>query len=133
MYLADGRWERVLVRRVPAPREFDEVEREQLAHIVESSVDALLSGATIGLTLREVSRSLRLPDYGESTGGVPETDASGVRDTRRHALSWGATLRYEEQFWSPAPAASSALAVSLELWPVPAAPPAPLGPSSSAL
>jgi hypothetical protein len=55
VYLADSEWERILVRRVALSGTFDEVSREQIAHIVEGSVEALRAGARIGIE-REAAR-----------------------------------------------------------------------------
>jgi hypothetical protein len=58
VYIVDGPWERVLVRHVPLKGGVDEVAREQLAHIVSSALEALSSGARIGLTREEVEHSM---------------------------------------------------------------------------
>lgn len=58
LYLVDGPWERVLVRRIALDHGLDEVAREQLAHIVESSIRALAAGGTIGVTRAEASAEL---------------------------------------------------------------------------
>lgn len=58
IYIVDGAWERVLVRHVERGGAADEVAREKLAHIVEASVDALLAGATIGVTRAEATAAL---------------------------------------------------------------------------
>ncbi|MFO0604166.1 MAG: hypothetical protein U0324_13375 [Polyangiales bacterium] len=46
--VADPRADRVLVRRVPLARGFDEIAREAVAHIVQDTVDALRRGQRIG-------------------------------------------------------------------------------------
>jgi hypothetical protein len=49
LYLADARWQRILVRYVALVRGLDEVARQEVAHIVASSVEALQSGAELGV------------------------------------------------------------------------------------
>jgi len=49
LYIVDGPWERVLIRRVPRDAGHLEVAREELGHILETAVEAMLSGARIGL------------------------------------------------------------------------------------
>ena len=55
--------ERFIVRQVPLQSGYDEIARESLAHILESVVDALLSGADIGVSRELAERQLaeRLP------------------------------------------------------------------------
>src|SRR5436189_68309 len=61
LYLADGAWERVLVRTVATPQALDEVAREEIGHIVQDAVAALRAGLHIGFTTRDEARaSLRL-------------------------------------------------------------------------
>lgn len=58
LYLADAPWERILVRHVGLPKGLDEVAREELAFIVRSSIDALLSGSQIGMTRAQAQTEL---------------------------------------------------------------------------
>ncbi|MBK9001097.1 MAG: hypothetical protein IPM35_35695 [Myxococcales bacterium] len=60
LYFTDASWERILIRRFPLTKDLDEVEREELAQIVRSAVEALLGGAKIGIT-REEARAELLP------------------------------------------------------------------------
>ncbi|MBK7582979.1 MAG: hypothetical protein IPI67_22635 [Myxococcales bacterium] len=62
LYFTDAAWERILIRRVALTRELDEVEREEIAQIVRSAVEALLGGAKIGIS-RDAARAelLRQP------------------------------------------------------------------------
>jgi hypothetical protein len=60
LYFVDSAWERVLIRKVKLENDLDAVEREEIAQIVRSSVEALLSGATIGIT-RDEARDLLVP------------------------------------------------------------------------
>jgi hypothetical protein len=64
IYFVDSAWERILVRHITLERNLDDVEREEIAQIVRSSVEALLSGATIGIS-REEARELLLPEAKE--------------------------------------------------------------------
>ena len=72
LYLVDASWERILVRRVPLSEGLDEVAREQLAHIVESSVAALRAGGRIGVTREQASSELGVSSAPEPSGPVPE-------------------------------------------------------------
>jgi hypothetical protein len=56
VYLAGNREDRALVRQVPRRGEFDEVSREEVAQIVEASVEALLVGGRIGVSSDEPRR-----------------------------------------------------------------------------
>lgn len=61
LYFVDAAWERILVRHVPLEQGLDEVEREEIAQIVRAAVEALLGGATIGIS-REQARAELLPE-----------------------------------------------------------------------
>jgi hypothetical protein len=56
LYLTGDRADRLLVRHVPLVTRIDEVAREEIAHIVEATVDALLVGGRIGVVTDEVVR-----------------------------------------------------------------------------
>jgi len=49
VFLVDGAWERVLVRRVPRDPAHGEVCREDIGHILETAIEAMLAGAKIGV------------------------------------------------------------------------------------
>ncbi len=49
LYLVDPRHDRVYVRSVPRPRGSEELAREELAHILETALEGLLGGETIGV------------------------------------------------------------------------------------
>jgi hypothetical protein len=68
VYVVDGPWDRVLVRHVPLQAGIDEVVREEIAHIVSATIDALANGARIGLTREAVEREL----LGERASSQPE-------------------------------------------------------------
>jgi hypothetical protein len=65
IYVANGQNERFILRFVPLENGYDEIAREELAHIVESSVDAFASGGAVGVSRevaeREVAREVRMP------------------------------------------------------------------------
>ena len=61
LYLADGPWERILVRHVPRPPGEDEVANDALGHILEAAVEALLDGAHIGMDREKAERTLAPP------------------------------------------------------------------------
>jgi hypothetical protein len=53
LFLSGPRQDRMLIRQVPLVAHIDEVAREEIAHIVESTVDALLVGGRIGIATDE--------------------------------------------------------------------------------
>ena len=57
-YVVDAPWERVLIRHVLVHGAVDEVTREELAHIVASSVEALLAGGRIGIERQKAFASV---------------------------------------------------------------------------
>jgi len=61
LYLVDGAWERVRVRRVPLDAGVDEVVREELAHVLAFGVDGLLAGRPLERTREELRIELGLP------------------------------------------------------------------------
>jgi hypothetical protein len=70
LYLADHRAQRFLVRDLPLPDGLDELGKEALAQVVESSVAALLEDASVGLTRAEATSVLtaRRPPAGAAVG-----------------------------------------------------------------
>ncbi|AKU98201.1 hypothetical protein AKJ09_04865 [Labilithrix luteola] len=54
--IADTSWERIYVRRVALSSGFDDVAREQVAHIVGSAVETLLAGGSIGVARQELTK-----------------------------------------------------------------------------
>lgn len=54
LYLVDARRERLVVREIERPAGGDELVREQLGHILETSCEGLLAGETIGVPRAEV-------------------------------------------------------------------------------
>jgi hypothetical protein len=49
LYLVDRNWERILIRHVQKTQSHDELAREAIGHILETAVDALAHGGTIGV------------------------------------------------------------------------------------
>jgi hypothetical protein len=56
LYLAGNKPDRLLVRHVPLIDHIDEVAREEIAHIVEATVDALLVGGRLGVVTDEAPK-----------------------------------------------------------------------------
>src|SRR5439155_20029305 len=86
LYLTGDRAARLLVRHVPLVTRIDEVAREEIAHIVEATVDALLVGGRIGVVTDE---PMRHPEKGEPP--LHERPLGGV------GLDIG--VAYEAQAW----------------------------------
>jgi hypothetical protein len=89
VYIAGEAGDRVLVRRVPRQTRSDEVAREEIAHIVESTVDALLSGGRIGV-------AAQMPREAE----VVLLPQAAPRAESHAASGFGLSLGYEVQAWS---------------------------------
>jgi hypothetical protein len=49
LWIADEAWDRILVRRVKRDPAHAEVAREEIGHIIETAIEAMLAGARIGL------------------------------------------------------------------------------------
>jgi hypothetical protein len=58
LYLVDEAWERVLVRRVARDPAHLEVAREELGHILETAVEAMLAGARLGVERQTLAPKL---------------------------------------------------------------------------
>ena len=76
VYTVDSKWERVLLRRVPLERGLDEVAREELAHIVESAIEALAAGGQIGITRAEASAALGLEPAPNAAPTIAQSETS---------------------------------------------------------
>jgi hypothetical protein len=70
LYFVDAPWERILVRHVVLEHDLDDVEREEISQIVRSAVEALLGGATIGIS-REQARAELAPETVERPRAKP--------------------------------------------------------------
>lgn len=82
VYIADGPWERLLVRRLRLPRDrrVDVVVREEVALIALTAIEALVRGAPIGRPRAEVAREVEPPPPD------PARDAPAPPRRRRRAL-----------------------------------------------
>jgi hypothetical protein len=105
LYLTGDRADRLLVRHVPLVTRIDEVAREEIAHIVEATVDALLVGGRIGVVTDEVVRPSAKADLPSQP---KERPPGGV------ALDLG--IAYQAQVWraSGQPLHSAAVMVGIE-------------------
>jgi hypothetical protein len=105
LYLTGDRADRLLVRHVPLVTRIDEVAREEIAHIVEATVDALLVGGRIGVVTDEVMRPAAKADVSPPPR---ERAPSGV------GLDLG--VAYEAQAWQSdrPPLHSAAVMVGVE-------------------
>ncbi len=94
LYITDGGWKRIYVRRVLLPHGLDEVAREELTYIARSSVETLLAGGQIGVTREEFQRQL------PSATGLPPAEAA----TPVPSPHWGiaAGVSYETRGFAPA-------------------------------
>ena len=84
LYLAGNKADRLLVRHVPLVDRIDEVAREEIAHIVEATVDALLIGGRLGVVTDE--------------SAVPKTAPPAPERPKGVSLDVG--LGYATQMWS---------------------------------
>jgi hypothetical protein len=92
LYLTGDRADRMLVRHVPLVTRVDEVAREEIAHIVEATVDALLVGGRIGVATDEVIRP----------APKPEPPPPPPRERRPVGPWLELGVAYEAQFWQAA-------------------------------
>jgi hypothetical protein len=107
LYLTGDRADRMLVRHVPLVTRVDEVAREEIAHIVEATVDALLVGGRIGVATDEVIRPAPKPE--------PLPPPPPPREHRPAGPWLELGLAYEAQFWQSArpPLHSAALFIGI--------------------
>lgn len=103
VYIVNGAWDRVLLRRVPLAGDIDEVAVEEVAHIVQSSVEALLAGVALGVTRPEFVREQReLEGSAEATAAAPAPSAA---DANGHGPDAGVrvdiALRYAPRYAGP--------------------------------
>ncbi|MCA9581109.1 MAG: hypothetical protein KC416_04900 [Myxococcales bacterium] len=84
IYVVNGVWDRILERRVPLRRGIDEVAVEEGAHIVQSSVEALLAGALLGVTRPEFMKAqMREKEEASSVAPTPPARPSRPDETLR--------------------------------------------------
>jgi len=118
LYVVDVAHERFLVRVVPLESGYDEVAGESLGTILESSVEALLAGATLGVTREAAEEQVSAlgapesaPQRAPASEPAPAVDSAPVRsrravpyqiapqmDLRLQALSEGPVLLYGPEF-----------------------------------
>jgi hypothetical protein len=97
LYLADDGWERILVRNVSLADGLDEVAREQLGHIVETGVEALLEGGKIGIARADVVEQLGVAVPEPAAPAPPPTPARDPQPPRGPG-AW-LELGYQAQLW----------------------------------
>jgi hypothetical protein len=85
LFFVDSAHDRILIREIARPPGSEEVAREELGHIFETSTEGLLSGAEIGVPRADVLPMLE-PDK-------KEKPSPAVEITERRA--WQASLLYE--------------------------------------
>ncbi len=114
VYLADAAWERVLVRAVPMPNGPDEIAREQIAHIVAGSIEALMSGATIGVGREDarVSLGVKKPETPKRAPPPPPAPAPKAKPiASRPGYRLGLGIGYDGALHAP-----GVLSHSLGVW-----------------
>lgn len=84
VFFVDSTHDRILIREIERPPGSDEVAREELGHILETSTEGLLSGAEIGIPRADV-----LPMLEPAKEEAPRPVASAERKV------WQASLLYE--------------------------------------
>ncbi len=90
MFLADASGERLLVRHVPRTGVRDVVARDEICQIVESSIEALLGGGTIGVSRAQAAEALLpAPAPPAPRPPAPSVRAPPAVATRSHAESSG--------------------------------------------
>jgi hypothetical protein len=94
LYITDGEWKRVYVRRLPLPHGLDEVAREQLTYIARTSLETLLAGGEIGVTREEFTRQLpaRVPP--------PKTKTKPPRPAREPSWRPGVGAFYQAGYYA---------------------------------
>ncbi len=86
IYLVDDAHERFLVRVVPLEHGYDEVAQESLGTIVQSSIEALLAGASVGVTRRDAEAQV-------DTIEPVDTPVEGAKPSNRSYPRHGMTSR----------------------------------------
>lgn len=114
VYLVDAAWARVLLRRIPLPKGLDEIAREQIGHIVASSIDALAAGATIGITRDEARTELGVKEKPLPPPAAPPPPIPIPKPKPGPSPTASLGVGYEGAAWSNA-LASHALDAQLSL------------------
>jgi len=95
IYVANAQGRRFLVRVVPLRDGYDEVAREVLGHIIESAVDAFLSGLDVGVTrevaARQVTAESPPPPATPATASAPPAATTN----RFERLRLGVVVAYQ--------------------------------------
>lgn len=86
IYIADARHDRFVARTVPLAPSRAEVGRETLAHVLESTVDALLAGRVVG-----VPRDLAAREIADAAAPTPEVGGAAPAASPRPVRVAGAT------------------------------------------
>lgn len=97
LYLVDGPWERVLIRRVRRDPAHLEVEREELGHILETAVEAMLAGARIGLDRSALVEPKPAPPAHEPPRLARPVHASGASVVARLGVFEQLTFGYASE------------------------------------
>jgi hypothetical protein len=97
LYALDGSGQHVLVRDVPIRQGVDEVAREELAHILEATVETLLSGREIGRPIEQVRLELGVPPAVEPP---PPADRAPARGLAAARVEFGAGALWEAEAFS---------------------------------
>jgi hypothetical protein len=95
LYVVDGPWERVLVRHVE--RVSDEMMREEVGHILETGVDALLHGGRIGVEKGDLAQAKNA----EAKALAPQLEKAPAPAPPTPALRGEVGLLYEAQLFGP--------------------------------
>jgi hypothetical protein len=115
LYIADRGLDRVLVRRVPTGKGIDEVAREELAYIVQATVDALLQGGQIGVAVERTGIGPAEPRR-EAPPAPPPLEGpppATVDAPSNHVFAVG--VGYEAQAWTSSQVPLHGPVVSLAL------------------
>jgi hypothetical protein len=96
LYLVDPAHDRVLIRRVERMEDGEEVAREQLGHILESSAEGLLAGMQFGMPREAIASTLVSVSKAPSRAGP----TAPVASSPPRLSSWQLDALYEGQVTS---------------------------------
>jgi hypothetical protein len=99
LYLAEGHWDRIFIRLVPKSGS-DAIVREELAHILESVVEALLAGAHVGMVRAEAQSELGVPVV-RARARAPPPPHVHVETPVRSPIRYDVEVGYEVAGYSP--------------------------------
>ena len=106
LYLLDVRRERLLVRQVERPAGGDELAREQLGHILETSCEGLLAGETIGVARAEV---MPLLGVAADSSAAPALAPRAPTWEWAAGAHWGVAVLSSEAAFTQGPALSASV------------------------